>query len=531
MICFKHVALKISSVSVRIQMLELIANTGRTIILLSILFLLGYVMIVNDRKGVSSKGVTREEAKRLLENFVDCGKDCDMTKTEVIRTVFRNYMGRDPTNEEIDRFGEVMTNSSDVISVVDAVKKSEEYRFLIASSGNGRKDIVLGMEDVSSSPLLVDLDKIEANKRLPVFKKIIDVYVKNLDRIPTNRELTYYAHKILIDGTFSYDKLEQILQGSQEYKMIQKAQSNVVHGELPGNITDAQITMDVRKAFHEVFDRAPTGEQEAFIKQKFVEYNLDSQKLFALLFLLKELDSNNEFVSATGELRIEANSPLLKASTDHGKQDDAKDWAASTASVVQEEAGTDVSNDGLMAGLQKKHLPNGAEILQNKTMACLINPTSKDLDAVMESLDKLAQENQQSASSCGYDTNAYKKDPLYKQLTTFNNKPSKCTFSSEAEIQELQSRNRQYLAEATLKRNLDELKANCSRNTYYLNADEELTPSMYPAKSRACSVSQPCPQSGSDMQDATFGAPLSEARQTHVGSILPKFVYRETCTS
>lgn len=515
-------------------MLEYCTYACRTVIFVTILTILGYIILINEKKNDTGKRI-----KSLLEKFVDCDGNCDVNRTEIIRTVFRNYLGRDPTPDEIDRYGSIMNSSSDVMSVVNAVKSSDEYKQLVMAAD--KKDFVLNMSEIQSSPLLADLEKVEVNKRLAAYRDIAKMYNKNLDRMPNNRELTYYSHKMLTDKAFTLIKLETVLQSSQEFKMIQQSQSNNVNGELQGNITDAQVTMDVRNMYKDVFDGLPIQEQEVYLKTKYIEYNLDRKKFTALLLLIKEMDTNREVITKDGELQVKARMiiPSDESATTQIKLTSSetildpltgKPISLSADNSVIEEQWNSCKEpgckkeDGAKDGQQQPPQP----IYQNPNIINIINPSAEELDKLLSTIDKydLNKKEVNNASGKKCYSNDYSQDPLYKRMGKTGPEGKSCAFNKDGLENWLKSKDRQVLAEYQLTRELDGLKNNCTRNTYFMNVDDDLKRGGGKSKGDVNSSLQ----SSIDSFDS-IGAPLDEAKKTHVGSIMPVFVYREGAAS
>ena len=93
-------------------------------------------------------------------------------------------------------------------------------------------------------------------------------------------------------------------------------------------------------------------------------------------------------------------------------------------------------------------------------------------------------------------------------------------------------RSRNGLAEYQTDRNMDELRSSCVRNTYYLNADDDMV--LFPEFKWDVPQKRPpaCVGGGASVQPmaeqtALIGTLLSDAENTRVGSMLPNFVYKE----
>ena len=108
--------------------------------------------------------------------------------------------------------------------------------------------------------------------------------------MPTKFELEFYTEKM--SNGFTENQLVTVLESSKEYKILEKAQTNLVNGTLPGNITDLQIKLDVRTIYESVYgtDKLPSDEEETFLILKYIQYNIDKQKLLNLIQFIKNFD-------------------------------------------------------------------------------------------------------------------------------------------------------------------------------------------------------------------------------------------------
>lgn len=477
----------------------------RTIVFLAIVFMVGYIMVKNEKK-IEKFVVERIQGAPYQSPRVT------QTQRETITTVFRNYLNRDPSDEDIASMSRLMLNPNDVISIVSAVKALDEYKHLINSDANGspNSDEVLRMSDVSSSPLLRDLQKVDLDTRMDAYRKIIDVYQRVLERMPSNKELTYYAHKILTDPKFTEDKLARILEGSNEHKILEKNQRNIVNGELPGNLTDAQLSMDVVAKYKNVFKKDPNQDTIDFLKQKYIGYNLDEIKFDNLLILLKQLDDDNFMLDSNGVLvmkiqrdeavaRVLANKEAfrnknIKGST--GDRVDDEDTSTLKTSWKQAYVPNFQDNDGAM--FSENDIPNGDG--NNAAMSQQITDNDK------------AQYKDHHSAKCQYT------DPFYNRLAITQ---GSCNFNGD-----IPAFDRDMYSDYKSKRNEDELATFCRRSAYYLGMEKDLFKNYDAKRTKEPSShfgAKPLVYSTEPI-DATT---LHEAHQTTVGSILPPFLYSE----
>ena len=472
----------------------------KLILFLLIIFIAGYVILKN------------EKVEKFMDNTTN---DDDGLANEVVTTVFKNYLSRSPSKDEIAKYKSAMTSSQDYQTVVEMLKNTDEYKQLIIGS-NANID-VLTSDDIGSSQLVKDLQKVDIDTRMETYRTIIDAYNKALDRYPNNRELVYYSHKMLADTDFNIDKLIQILESSQEYKIRDKNQTNIVNAELTGVITDAQLIYEVRRLYDGVFGSQPTSEVEGFLKQKYIEYNLDDSKFQALLLFLQKMDANQYTIGKDGNVTmsyIDKDASTRKetkekyAALQFGKGDQYTDVDANMSTLLQ--TSSNVTSED-----------NTKNIYNNPNIINIINPSAEDLEALLEKIDKydlkkaiVKNQGVGAAAAC------YNKKKVAASATTNNS----INFNKDCQDNALIARDRDMLSEHIMNRDLDSLKTACTRNTYYASIDSDLS-------STAASAPQTKYKFNAEpiVYDANpfHGTPLADAVKTSVGSIMPPFVYKE----
>jgi hypothetical protein len=257
----------------------------RAIILLSVIFLVGYVLLENNKSVEKFDNATQEQ----------------LDKYEVIRSVFQSSLFRDPTNDEYKQYSKVMQNAGDTSNLITALKASPDYKNRVIESDN------IMLDGIENAKYMSALKTVDPNLKLKTQKQVIDAYNKALDRMPQSKELTFYTYKLLNDKTFTAEKLEKLLKGSQEYQRMTQNQSNLVNASLSANITTRQLHLEVKRIFESVVpDTALSKEYEDFLVGKYIEYNLDETRLSKLIRLLQTVDANKEVCPA-----IVVNKPVV----------------------------------------------------------------------------------------------------------------------------------------------------------------------------------------------------------------------------
>ena len=409
-------------------------------VFLFVVFLVGYIMVKNERK---------------IERFVDriagsplTSKDVDSTQRETIVSVFRNYLNREPTEEEIASYSRVMLNSNDVMSLIDAVKASDDFKMTVdktrVNTDPSTNEMLLDASEIKDSPLLKDIKKVSFDKRLDTYRQVIDIYVKVLERMPTNKELVYYSHRMLTDKEFTEDKLARILESSNERKILENNQTNVVNAQLPGNITHAQMEMDVTNKYKSLYNVEPPQEVVDFLIHKYQDYKLDEKKLDKLLLLMNDIDV----------LETQKNSKTSSTST---TKDNSTDDPSKEKTIVKNDSKEKATSEG-EASLQ--HQQN---IYQNPNIINIIATKPEDIDEIVKQMSStpnsttvinknIKYSDTQQAKLCKAD---YYEDPFYKALAK---QQGACKFNSDVSL------TKDRMSEYQAKRNQDEVSMACRRN-------------------------------------------------------------------
>lgn len=467
--------------------------------LIACLIVVGYFILANE--------------KTIKEKFV-VGIDDPGKYYETIRTLIQTYLLRQPEQYELERYRALMKNPQDIDTVIDAIQKSQEYKELIAASTK-TKDLATLTPYIQNSALgsqpISRIDQVVQSasllQRTDMFRTIISAYDENLQRMPSMRELNYYSYRMLNDSTFDKAKLVLILQSSKEYSILQKNQTNIVQGQLPGVMTDIQITMEVRSIYEEVFQDMPDEHMETFLKYKFKVYGLDEKRFRDFLLLLKALDENKINISNL------ANSTRGVVTSESSLM--MRDY---NPYVLEE------SSPHIGAGTNNNPMNYNVYQSDNRVFN-IINPSKEELDKLLTNI--MQEDDNVHKFSCKKPRQY--RDPLYETLKTEQQDQKTCEWNKNGFENQIESKYREQnrLAEYQQSRNFDELQSTCVRNTYYMNADDDLLPFKSSNKKHNGQWSvQPTHE-----LPGQFGTPLWEAENTMVGSMLPRFIYKENCPS
>jgi hypothetical protein len=169
----------------------------------------------------------------------------------------------------------------------------------------------------------------------------------------------------------------------------------------------------------------------------------------------------------------------------------------------------------------------------------IINPSPEQMDELLKNIKTPDNDSKSTAenSSCKkYKSSSYSSytDDLYEDLKSEQKKQNGRNYAKKGvNTCETAHRSKNSLAEYVGKRNIDTLETSCARNSYFLNADDDMV--LIPSMQWEVPQRQPplCHGSCGDVQPlmtqtSLIGTLLNDASDTKIGSIMPSFIYKET---
>ena len=437
-------------------------------------------------------------------------------RQNIVKT-FNTVLNRDPYEFEITLYRNDMKTPFDTEEIEHKLMDSTEYKSIqtkvIVTEPSTK--IILKNDDTESNLKL----KYKDDKDLELYRSIVKVYEHNLFRMPTNREMDYYMIRIHKDKTFTLDKLEKILQMSQEYHILEKNQSNLVNADLEGNITDAQVTMIVRDIYKDVYDGSlpKTPELEDFLKLKYIELKFNDVLFKKLLLFLKNLESDSSMYTT-----IDTNLKYTNTNTNNNSEEIIVTIANSNlqstlpAGISQSNLTTTTTQE---AGISQSNLtttPQGVPSDSNVNVNVNNNSSqSKERTNITRFGSSWNPPIDTTNQYCNM--TPYNKDKFYDAL--YENNKNINIGNCEIKTSEVSDADgRDPYAEVKRKRNMDELGYSCSRNNFFTQVDEELMSGKVNAYDKNIVPS---------MRNTKWGAFIDDANETKVGSIMPKFVFKE----
>ena len=453
------------------------------LLVLSLIVVVTAVILHFNKKNINIEKFT---------NFSD--KKTNFTKT--INNVYKNTLSRNANEFEIEKLIQLMTSDTDERTVFEIIKSTEEYRDknnldMAIKKSSGVKD---------HTKIEEALNAMQLKERVEIYRSIIDTYEKILERVPLLKEMNYYAYRITNDTSFNVQQLETILILSNEHRIIEKNQTNVVNFELRGNVTEAQLKFEVGEIYKKALnvDTEPPYELEQFLKKRYIDYQMDKAKLTKLIILLDMMD-RNEITKETFDTSYAdvMNSTSINSNNINGT---GKNGLNSTNNTL--------NGKGVVI--------SGQSIVNNSG-----NPTKpSNLTAENEAVKK------EIINSLKQVTAKYPDADFRETIECINNGG----FNIDKNVKNNGKNN---FAEYQSQRNINQINDMQNTNSKYLNANEDMI--LFPEfkwdvpqkRPPVCYYNDQNPVQPSIDQTALIGTLLEQSKNTSVGSIMPPFTYTE----
>jgi FtsZ-interacting cell division protein ZipA len=439
---------------------------------------------------------------------------------QTIVTSFNTVLGRDPQEYEVQMYRDYMTSPYDTTSVTSRLQKSTEFKKVVETYAAGPSLSVAAVVDDSTADQTVK--SMDLAKRLEIYRSVLSIYEKNLERLPSMVELNYYTAKLATDKTFTLDKIALIIQSSKEYTILKKNQTNTVNAELEGSITDAQLTLMVNEIYTSMFNgERPSKVFEDFIKAKFVEYKMNEQKFKKMLTMLNEIDKEATLVPAAATTAT-ANAVATATQVQQAQQVPQTAIANTVATATQAPQAPQAPQAQQTQAPQAPQAPvttappttadaPQAQATQTPTATAAPAATSTTAPPPAAASNEVAPATgdcKNTSLSHSHDSlSCYNKNKVFDSLyaNIQNAEAFLCKNVTSTNSSTYGDQNK--YAELQAARNKSELKYECSRNQF---APYEYDPNVVP-----------------NLKNTKFGTFLDDANNTSVGSIMPQFIFKE----
>lgn len=563
-------------------------NIGRYIFLILLVVLAVYFMHVNknyahanDASNANAKTKTKP-----IEHFEDAAS------TQVPTPLQPTYLSAKESealalNKAIDLTDLSNNNDSENIDIIkeiyqtlfNQVPQQSEITFYldyIKSKHMSRKQL----EDLiaTTAPVLRKTIPDDSKVRYGTEDEVIIAYNEVLGRNPTPEELKEHAEMLKNTPNFTVDKLIQLLVSSAEYNRLEKMQLNTYNAGLLSGVTDRQVTLTVEAIYAEITGTPIDATTLAFLKNKFIEFDLDENKLKVYiknLILYNPVTSENYKVITQSETPVSQylnNSPgsvLLPNSTPNAQGTPATNISSSavynasnsgsTQNSIPTTQNTNINRAGSSGGsgggslggsggvgVQLTNLPKTPQETRQETPqetlqeGPLIEPMTQQEKAEPTVIYNNAQiYNVYSLQDSGATGEGQPNKELIASLLKNMNKESDHYVDSQAVLDTInkkaqctfdvngKQKDETLLSDQIALRNKEQMGSVCKRNTAFLNADSDyiLLPDQawtVPIKRQpVCAPMSKCQVTESIDQTSLIGTLLNDSQKTSVGSILP----------
>jgi hypothetical protein len=389
-----------------------------------------YIVIANKDPVVNTEKFTNAPKDKIQKSEQFTTTEAKSTKStfttpvvkqplrEQIIEVYVDLFGSGPNKEELSFYEKFFKNSNaskDYIKEIISVSAPTLKKTLKVGKSVTSFDIANGSED-----------------------EVIAIFNEILNRNPDVEELRYYS-TFIKQGPSHVEKMKLLLIHSEEYKRLQKMQTNLAFGQLLGGITDRQLTLMVTSIYDNITNTKDKLDDETlkFLKKKYLEFEL------------------NESVFRKFVKDVVLFKPTSTLSTPPSKVTPSKTVNYQVINTLEQYAfDTNTSNT------------NNTSNTSNTTNSTT-NSTTKPATTTLSTATKPTTTTSTLSTSGGVNT--------AKVIESVKSQ-AKCQFDKNAIDNKNRNNNETSLSSTINQRNRDELKNICERNSAYSKFhDEPLT--------------------------------------------------------
>jgi hypothetical protein len=231
-------------------------KVAKVAFLVFVVFLFVYIIVTN-------KEVKQSNTKSKTEHYTNStntdNKQKSKTLQERIKITYVDLFSMPPVKEEMDFYVRFFKNkptpSDQYLQEVISISAPTLKKTIQVAQPITKKELADGTED-----------------------EVFVIFNEILNRNPTPEELEFYS-KMIKKGPAEVEKMKILLLQSQEYRMLQKMQSNKTNALTLRGVTDRQITFTVTNIYKNIarIDDDIDEETLAFLKKKYIDFNMDDE--------------------------------------------------------------------------------------------------------------------------------------------------------------------------------------------------------------------------------------------------------------
>lgn len=368
-------------------------------------------------------------------------------------------------------------------------------------------------------------------QKLSAYQNIVDVYNKILLRNPSPNELGYYSDKIMNEG-LQKEKLEDIIVNSKEYKRMTQSQTNLINKDIRRNITENEMYTKVDRLYRNNFNiRADTTTLQ-HLKEVYVDLDLNEDNLVNYMNSPRYIKYEENRLKNDDQINIEFHTKKLQKLRNKDKK------SAQSSDIDNKELSAKEKQE-IVSDLRNLKTTTVDKDKQYKMVIerpnIYVLKMGKDGKAALsgeEYKDALSSLTPENVS--GKDSNIIIGDDMAKQLASgkevdINGLTNNGKIDSNEKKNDSCYRSATDLAKYYNNRNL--LKCEKTKKYYFKKDDMVLDRSnkwgVPEKRAPACYPLQKCNAGPVNSQTGLIGTPIGDAVNTEVGSMLPKFDYKE----
>jgi hypothetical protein len=481
------------------------------ILIVCVLIYIGAVILREKRMQSHRRGHWRSHSRHDIHTDIEGFAEENKGLYDMVVGAYQSVLDRFPTKDELFGWFDM--------SKQEPVNREAIVKTLASSQLNG-----------------VPLTDPRKEDQYKVYQNIIDLYNALLDRAPTTVELEEQFGKLRDpETTYSYQDLRSLLIGSDEYRRRSKTQDNRINQEPARILNDKQVTDTIISTYQRVKASNPSDATVTFLKERYYgELGQNSANLEDFIRRLEGTSMSSALFNESNEIGGSVASGASGASV-RGAEPLISDSLMKPLTNTSASTATTLSN----ATAEPKKVSATTTKTDTTTSKKKTQNDSQDVDARVINIYNLysSANGPDNSFLIGKDIQNKVMQSLEKTPTTnYDRATGELTRATPSEIEQRacqqKAQSETQLSRVTAQRNLDELTYAGERSSRYWNADNsgKLYPEfkwMIPQERPPTCYSNTVYTSPLLSQTKLIGTLLEDANQTQVGSMMPKFEFKE----
>lgn len=259
-----------------------IENVAKVAFIIFVVFLFVYIIVTNQ--DVKKSSFQSEHFQNSSTKTTTKPKHDNKKLEERIKMTYVDLFSMPPVKEEVNFYVRFFKNKP--------IPSDQYLQEVISISAPTLKKTLQVAQPITKTNLADGTE----DEVLVIFNEI-------LNRNPTPEELDFYS-KMIKKGPAEVEKMKILLLQSQEYRMLQKMQTNKTNALTLRGVTDRQVTFTVSSIYKSVTGNNDIDEETlAFLKKKYIDFNMDNDLFTKFVRSMTSFKASSPYQSKTNVMQ------------------------------------------------------------------------------------------------------------------------------------------------------------------------------------------------------------------------------------